>query len=154
MAPELKEIPGQTVIAIEHQGGHDEIGQVYHKLHEWARSHNITPVGPGITIFRDPPNEFDPQSGFFEVCLPVAAAAEGDASVKVKQLPACTVAAQTVEGPYHRIPAHYTEILAWLSSEGKEIVGPPREVYIKRPSARGSGDPGKYLTEIQFPVST
>jgi effector-binding domain-containing protein len=43
-------------------------------------------------------------------------------------------------------------MLAWLNAEGWEITGPPREVYIKRPDARGKGDPHTFITEIQFPV--
>jgi effector-binding domain-containing protein len=62
------------------------------------------------------------------------------------------VASVTVKGPYAQIPAHYTEMLAWLSAEGWEIDGPPREVYIKRPKADGSGDPAAFVTEIQFPI--
>ena len=151
-APVTKQCEAQTVIALEHHGAHDEIGAVYRELHEWARDHAVRVTGPGLTIFLDPPNEFDPQSAIFEVCLPAGLAPAGDERVKVKELPACTVAAATVRGPYSDIPAHYMEMLAWLSAEGRQTAGPPREIYIKRPDAQGGGDPKEFVTEIQFPV--
>ena len=151
-APEQKPCEAQTVIAMKHQGSHDDIGGVYHQLHRWAREHGVTLTGPGFTVFLSPPEEFDPRSGTFEVCLPVESASQGDAKVTVKEVPACTVAYVTVKGPYSEIPAHYTEMLAWLQVQGWEIAGPPREVYLKRPDERGGGDPSQFITEIQFPI--
>ena len=151
-SPQKKQVPTQTVVSLEHAGAHGEIGRVYHELNAWIRANKIKAAGPGFTVFLDPPNEFDPSSGRFEVCLPVAQAPKADRKVQVKKLPACTVAAVQVKGPYSRIPAHYTEMLAWLSAEGWEIAGPPREVYIKRPDAAGGGDPNEFVTEIQFPI--
>ena len=151
-APQKKECEAQTVVSIRHEGSHDEIGQVYHELYEWARAHEVKVAGQGLTIFLSPPAEFDPASGTFEVCLPVEAAPEGDANVQVKELPACTVASVTVQGPYEQIPAHYTELLAWLSTWGCQAAGSPREVYLKRPDARGEGDPSEFVTEIQIPI--
>ena len=151
-APEKKQFEAQTVIAIEHQGAYADIGKVYHKLYEWAKKKDVNIAGRGLTIFLCPPNEFDPSSAVFEVCLPVEPAPQGDEKVKVKELAACAVAAVTVTGPYGQIPAHYTEMLAWLSTEGWEVDGDPREVYIKRPHAGGAGDPDEFVTEIQFPI--
>jgi len=151
-APQEKQLAAQTVIARTHRGSHDDIGQVYHELYEWARERDVKLAGNGFTVFLSPPEEFNPRSGVFEVCLPVESPPTGDAEVSVKEVPACTVAAAVVTGPYEDIPAHYTEMLAWLSVEGLEVAGPPREVYIKRPDARGGGDPGESVTEIQFPI--
>jgi effector-binding domain-containing protein len=60
--------------------------------------------------------------------------------------------AAQVNGPYKQTPSHYTEMLAWLDAEGWDVVGPPREVYLKRPDAKGKGDPKEFVTEIQFPI--
>ena len=151
-APEKKKCKEQTVISMKHTGAHDEIGQVYHQLYEWASRNNVTASGPGLTIFLSPPSELDPGSSVFEVCLPVPPETMGDAQVAVRTLPACTIASITVKGPYSDIPAHYSEMLAWLSAEGWPRAGPPREVYLKRPDAKGGGDPSEFLTEIQFPI--
>jgi effector-binding domain-containing protein len=151
-APEKKRLKEQTVIWMDHAGAHSEIGKVYHELGEWAARNKVKPAGPGFTVFLSPPSEFDPSSALFEVCIPVAPATRGDSKVRVKKIPAMTVAAAQVKGPYEQIPAHYSEMLAWLDAEGWEIVGPPREVYLTRPDAKGKGDPKGFVTEIQFPI--
>ncbi len=150
--PQKKRIDARKVICLRHTGAHSEIGQAYGKLHQWARERHISLVGHGVTVFLTPPNEFDPQSAVFEVCMPVAGEVSGNDEVIVKELRACTVVFATVKGPYHEIPAHYSEILAWLSARGMESTGPPREVYISHPDAQGVGDRSEFVTEIQFPV--
>ena len=149
---ETKKIAAQTVIAMQHEGGYNDIGGVYRKLHAWARAQKISPNGKGFTVFLNPPTEFDAQSGLFEVCLPVPAGVKAQGEAAVKTVPACTVACVSVQGPYDQIAAHYTEMLAWLDAEGLEVAGPPREVYVKGPDATGKGNPKEYVTEIQFPV--
>lgn len=150
--PEKKKIAAQTVIALQHTGAHDEIGSVYHELHRWAKKNGVKIAGAGFTTFLSAPNEYDASSALYEVCLPVTGGPKGDGQVKVKNVPAMTVAVSRVKGPYDRIPAHYTEMLAWLSSEGWEIAGSPREVYIKHPVSGDAGDPDEFITEIQFPL--
>jgi len=150
--PEKKEIPAQVVIAVEHTGSHDEIGRLYHRLHQWAKRHQVKVKGYGFTIFHSPPGEFDTETALFEVCLPVESPPGPEQEIMVKQLPACTVAWVRVKGPYSEIPAHYTEFLAWLQAQGWTVAGPPREVYIVHPDARGRGDESEFVTEIQFPI--
>jgi len=151
-APQKKRCDAQTVISIRHTGSHDDIPKVYHQLYEWARQHGVKVTGPGLTIFTNSPSKLDSETAEFEVCLPVETPPEPEGEVSVKELPACTVALVEVKGSYDEIPAHYSELLAWLSVEGWEIMGPPREVYIKHPDAHGAGDPGEFVTEIQFPI--
>ena len=151
-APKIRRCEARTVIAMRHQGSYDEIGKVYGALSDWARRHGAKVVGRGLTIFLSPPKEFDSATALFEVCLPVETAPKADRDVVVKTLPACSAAVVRVKGPYSKIPAHYSEMLAWLSAEGREIIGPPREAYIIHPNDAG-GDPNEFVTEIQFPVS-
>jgi len=151
-APQQKTVPAQIVIAMRHEGSHDEIGKVYRALHEWANRKGVKILGKGLTVFLNRPNEFDPKSAIFEVCLQAPKGATGDKTVSVKELAACEVYAAQVKGPYNAIPAHYAELLAWMDADGVEVAGAPREVYINRPKADGSGDPARFVTEIQFPI--
>lgn len=151
--PIKKKLETTAVICRQHQGSYDEIGGVYHELYEWAGAHDVKTAGDGFTVFLSPPNELDWGSALFEVCVPVETAPEGTQNVSVKEIPGCRVASAVVKGPYSEIPAHYTEMLAWLSTMGLSVAGPPREVYLKRPKADGSGDPEEFLTEIQFPIA-
>ena len=152
-ALETKQVDAQKVIGRRHTGSHDDLGNLYHKLAAWAREHQIDLAGRGITIFHSAPNESEPQSAVYEVCLPVTGEVAGDDRVCVKELPACTVAYATVEGPYSEIPAHYSEALAWISVQGMEQSGAPREVHIKHPDGTGGVADQGFVTEIQFPVS-
>ena len=151
-APKRKTVPAQTVIAMRHEGSHDDIGKVYHALYEWASAKGVEVLGKGLTVFLNRVSEFDPKSAIFDVCLPVAPGASGDEAVSVKELAACEVYAAQVKGAYNTIPAHYAELLAWMDADGVEVAGAPREVYINRPKADGSGDPADFVTEIQFPI--
>lgn len=151
--PQRKHIAPQTVACLKHAGSHDAIGAVYHKLYAWARAEGVQPTGPAFTIFQETVSELDWSKSRFEVCLPVPAGTEGSGGVEVKRLPATDVLAAVVEGPYSAIPAHYTELLAWIDYETVTVAGPPREVYLVHPRADGSGDPAAFRTEIQFPVA-
>ena len=150
--PIVKNLPALKTVCMAHHGSYDEIGEVYRALHAWAEEKGARPTGKGLTIFTDPPERFDPSSARFEVCLPVEADVQGDAKASAKELPACEAAVVSVTGPYSQIPAHYTEMLAWLDWKGWQVAGAPREVYVKRPAAGETGAPNDYLTEIQFPI--
>ena len=147
-----RKLDALKVVCLQHTGAHADIGKVYRELHAWLREKGASPAGPGMTVFLTPPSEYDAASSVFEVCVPVSGDLSGEGKVSVKELPACTVAYAPVTGPYHEISAHYSEILAWLSAQGMEVAGPPREVYIKHPDAQGGGDPAEFVTEIQFPI--
>jgi len=43
-----------TVIAATHQGSYDEIGSVYHRLHEWAQARGVATKDRGFTVFLSP----------------------------------------------------------------------------------------------------
>jgi len=149
---QTKRVESTSVISIRHNGPHDEIAKVYHELRAWAQQRNLAVAGPGITLFLSRPQAFVPESAVFEVCLPVAGEATGEGKVVVKELPACTAAYTTVKGPYREVPAHYSEMLAWMSAQGMAPAGEPREVYLQHPDTEGKGDPEEFITEIQFPI--
>jgi len=147
-----KHVPAQRVIALSHEGSYDSMGEVYHRLRQWAREHHAKLSGQGFTIFLSPPDAHNWTQAKYEVCLPVAGSVKADGGVQVKDAPEAEVAFVQVAGPYAKIPAHYAEILAWLDVNGMEIAGSPREVYLRRPDAQGGGDPNAFLTEIQIPI--
>lgn len=151
-APERKQIAPMAVACIEHRGAYADIGRVYGRLFAWARQAGVAPAGAAFTRFLEPPGQLNWASGRFEVCLPVPPGTQGSGQVQVRDLPATTVLAVVVQGPYSEMPAHYAEFLAWLDVAGEEPSGPPRELYIVHPGPDGSGDPRTFRTEIQFPV--
>ena len=141
MAPELKDIAAQRVIALSHRGTYDEIGDVYRKLTAWAAAKGVAVAGKGMTVFEGGPSRIIPESAHYTVCLPVDGDVEGDAEVRVEDLPARTVYAYIYKGPYSSVPAKYTELMAWVAVQQLEVCGSPFEVYLVPPKADGSVAP-------------
>ena len=53
------------------------------------------------------------------------------------------------KGPYEGCEAAYETLFAWLEENGKEVVGPIREVYLNDPN---EVPPAEILTEIYAPI--
>ena len=153
MEPELKDFPACRVIAMDHRGRHDDIGEVYRGLAAWAESHGVKIAGPGMTVFLSPANEAMPETALYRVCLPIEGDARAEGDVRVLDLPTCKAYAYLYQGPYSAIGAKYTELMAWVSAQGWQPAGPPFEIYRRHPMPDGSVPPNEYLTEICAPVS-
>lgn len=70
---------------------------------------------------------------------------------RVHELPAATMAATIHHGPYATIDGAHAAVVTWAETNGYQIVGPDREVYLyNRPPIRR--DDPSYVTEIQYPV--
>lgn len=54
------------------------------------------------------------------------------------------------KGPFETLNLAYSAISKWIEDNGYEIVGAPRELYLKGEWL--TNDPNEYITEIQFPV--
>ena len=148
-----KQVPAQCVAAVLHQGSYDEIGSVFHTLYQRLAGRGVTPAGPPLTIFHAPPNELDWGSSEFEVCVPVPEGTAREGGIEIRSLPNAEVVSAVVEGPYSDIPARYAEFLAWIDAQGLEVMGPPREIYLRHPQPGKEVDPKTFRTEIQFPIS-
>ncbi len=53
------------------------------------------------------------------------------------------------KGPYEEEGPTFEALMAWISENGYEIVGPVEEVYLNDPSVTAPQD---LMTEIRFPV--
>lgn len=98
------------------------------------------PTGSAFTIYHGEVNEED--DGPVEVCVPTAA---GD-----KRLPAGEVAFTIATGEQCRFPeiiGAYDAVAAWAKSHGRDLAGPPREIYHSDPHA---GEENRF--EIAWPI--
>jgi DNA-binding transcriptional MerR regulator len=89
-------------------------------LEELAKAHDTS--GPGFAVYHGEVNEQD--DGPVEVGV---ATSKGD-----KELPAGEVAFTTLSGDQCRFPeilGAYDAIARWVKEAGRELAGPPREVY-------------------------
>ena len=90
-------------------------------LDELIASHE--PTGNAFTVYHGDVNAED--DGPVEVCLPVAAAD--------KKLPAGEVAFTVAVGEQTTFPeiiGAYDAVAAWAKANGRELAGPPREIYL------------------------
>lgn len=158
----IKHIEPQRVAAI-----HDVVptfaaqGQLWGELDTYLGQHNISPIGPCLTIYHDP--EFREHDVELEVCEPVARSVAGDERVKVHELPAVdSMACILHHGGFHNVGETYAALLRWIETNGYRISGCNREVYLlavagphtqaKYPAEYLTDSDDKRVTEIQFPV--
>jgi DNA-binding transcriptional MerR regulator len=88
------------------------------------------PAGPAFGIFHGPINNED--DGPLQVAIPVDNAITTAAGVEVNELPGGQFAvaeARGVETVYPEILGAYDAVAMWIRSQGKEMVGSPREVW-------------------------
>jgi len=104
-----------------------------------------TPAGAPFVVYHDIID--DQMEGEIEACIPVARGAAYGVAVDI---PAAEVVSTLHRGPYMEIGAAYEALGAWLAQEGREPVGPPREVYLNDPDETAPED---LLTDVQFPLS-
>jgi effector-binding domain-containing protein len=125
------------------------VGELYNALIPYVFSHGGKPAGPTVYICHD--NEFKEKDAEVEAGIPIAQAIPGSDRVKVYDLPGIEAACTIYKGPYEGISEAYSALMAWIESNGYQITGPDRELYLTSPA--DTQNPTEYVTEIQFPVA-
>jgi len=145
----LKEVPAQHVASVRDViPAYDRIDRLFGEIFSYLGQHRITPGGPPVALYHD--EEFREQDADVEVAVPVAdSIPEGD-QVKERTLPGGEMACVVHEGSYETIGEAYGELMTWIESNGYQLTGAPREMYIKGPES--GDDPSTFVTEIQVPV--
>jgi effector-binding domain-containing protein len=146
----IKKVEPQLIASIRDVlPAYGHVGQLYGQLFQHLYGHGGRPSGPTIYICHD--QEYKEKDVDIEAGVPVARAIPGSDRVKVYELPGLEQAACTIyRGPYENIGEAYSAIMSWIESNGYQITGPDRELYLTSPA--DTKDPAQYVTEIQFPV--
>jgi effector-binding domain-containing protein len=126
-----------------------EQGGLWGELEGYLAMNRVRPTGACFTLYHD--DEFKERDWDLEVCEPIDVDVSGSQRVKVRTLPASTMACTIHNGPFTTISEAYNAIGKWITDNGYRITGPCREVYL-RPSKNGSQTDPETVTEIQFPV--
>jgi len=127
----------------------DAQGSLWQELGAFLAQSQIRPAGPCLTLYHD--TEYREQDVEVEVCEPVEADLAQHGRIAVRDLPAIeTAASMIMEGSYDSFQQAYSTLLTWIETNGYQIVGPNREVYLT--GAEHTPDPAAWVTEIQFPV--
>jgi DNA-binding transcriptional MerR regulator len=146
----LKEVPPQWVASVrETIANYRSVGALYPRV--------AAALGPGMAEsivsfaswhdreYRE--KDVDAEAGFF-LHKPVQVA-DG---ARVHELPPVNAASIIHSGSYQRLPEAYDALLRWVASNGYQVAGPIRELYL-HVSMPVRQDDDSYVTEIQVPVS-
>jgi effector-binding domain-containing protein len=149
---QVRELPAQHVAAVKKRTSLTSIGQdiqaAMAELSGTIAPQGIVPAGPPFLIMHDTIEE--ETEGEIELCVPVAEPFAGGNAVYGRDVEATTAATTTHRGPYDQVGPAYQTLMGWVQEHGREVVGPPREVYLTDP--RETPDPADYLTEIALPI--
>jgi len=148
----IKDLPAQRFAAVRTTTTIDKIGEALSS--GWGQVFGA--LGAGGAVPSGPPFAIYHRYGEggeieFEACVPTTADVAAPAPITVRDEPSMTVAATLHKGSYDRVGEAYEAVQAWIAAEGRQMAGPPREVYLTDPQQ--VADPADYLTEIQWPVA-
>ena len=151
----LVEVAPQLVIGKEKRGTYSQIPEVIGELAGYALENGVELVGAPIAIMHETSEEEAKEAdrvgnALIDIAVPVAGACAGTELVRCYELPGGTMARIVHHGPYAAIGPTYIELFKWIQKNGKQIVGPLREVYLNDPGVVPSEE---IVTEIYAPVS-
>jgi effector-binding domain-containing protein len=149
----IKEVEPVRVASItEAVPGREQIGpalgRLFGALMGHLNAHGAAIAGPAAAIYHD--MEYHDTDVLIEAALPVAGSLPETETVKIKTLPAGTMASLIHKGPFETLEPAYDAMFRWVDANGYQIVAPTRELTLQYDP---NGDPNDYITELQFPVA-
>ncbi|MEZ6193683.1 MAG: MerR family transcriptional regulator [Phycisphaerales bacterium] len=142
-----KDIPPQLIAGIRMKGRYNECGPVFARL---GKAVGRYIGGKAMCLMYD--GEYREVDADFEPAFPVRKRVEVE-GVDIRELPVIRCVSLIHRGPYDTLGRSYERILTYARDKGYEATLPSREVYLKGPGMIFKGNPKKYLTEIQLPVT-
>ncbi len=146
-----KNIADQTVASVTSEAELTNVGAVvsagFAAIMQALSTAGVAPAGAPFLILHD---VIDAENaGRIETCVPVAAAFQPDEPVVSKLLPGSTVASTLHKGDPREVTPAYHALASWMSANGWEPSGPPRENYLNDPRTVPVTD---LLTEVAWPM--
>jgi effector-binding domain-containing protein len=147
---EVKDLPARLVATVRVTTQPDRMAQAFGEalpaVVRYLKSEGVEPAGPGFGIF----HEYDSQRVVMDVGFPISRSVRGDGRVAPQELDAATFAVTWHHGSYRTIGEAHRAIEAWAGEHGREMAGPPWEVYWEGPES--GGDVAAYRTEVGYPI--
>jgi effector-binding domain-containing protein len=152
--PVVKTVPRQRVLSVREKGSYEfTIGKLVGDLVRVVESPDsvrnfVRITGPFMTVYHDEGYVLD--GADIEVCVPVSGRIVlDDPCVEMKNLDSVMVVSVVHKGGYDGMGYSYDRVLEYVQSNGIEITGCIRDVYLNDPNMV---DPDDILTEIQIPI--
>lgn len=147
---QARDMPATQVVSITQRIKVEALGQYIQKsllaLSEFVQSQEGTLAGAPFGIYHGQVNHTD--DGPLEVCFPAQGTFTAGSDVAVKEIPQGRVAIVRVTGEQCRFPeiiGAYDAAHDWITANGFEPAGPPREVW--------NGPDEKGMMEIAWPFA-
>ena len=143
----IKKIPELQILSIKYQGKYSECGIYMGQLFKIAKGNF---AGQVFNRYLD--EGYKEGNANIEVCISIKKRIDTkDAEYKI--LPPTKVISTIHIGPYDQVGNAYKRLLDYKNENNIEFKEPCREIYIKGPGMIFRGNPKKYITEVQFPIS-
>lgn len=148
---QIEDVPPQLIAATRlHTSlakvGND-IGVGFARLVPALGHAGVEPAGPPLIVYHDIIDE--QTDGDIEICIPIQAAFAGSDHTYSRELEGGSVATTVHHGRYEEIAPAYHTLTGWISEQGHEITGPPREIYLNDPQTVAPDD---LRTRVEFPI--
>lgn len=146
----IKKVPSLKIVSIRGTvPTYHDIMQLGEKLYPVYEKHADKFAGPFLTIYHD--MEYREKDVDMEVGIPISNTFEVEQPLVIRDLPGIEHAATTIhKGSYDTVGEAYQALTKWCESNGYELDGPDREVYLTGPADVDS--PADYVTELQQPI--
>ena len=150
----IVDVAPQKVLGIRKYGKYEKIGQMIGQVCQFATQKGAQIVGSPIFVCHEKGAEEAKKAAAegnadMEVAVPVAGEIESTDEFKCYELAGGKMAKIVHKGPYEECTPTYEKLFAWLEQQGKQVVGPTREIYLNDPC---EVSPEELLTEIYAPV--
>lgn len=148
---EIRELPPMTIASVRGTvPTYHDITMLIEKLVPVFTEHATSIAGPFLAIYHD--MEYRESDVDIEAGIPISSRLSLPDPIQVRDLPGEQTAACTLHhGPFETISEAYTALMQWCETNGYELAGPDREIYLKGPG--DASDPADYVTELQQPVT-
>ncbi|REJ74037.1 MAG: helix-turn-helix domain-containing protein [Acidobacteria bacterium] len=121
-------------------------GEIFGAVFQHAISNGLELAGRPTARYP----KFGPGLITVEAGMPIAGEIAPAQGFEVGHLGGCTVAATHHLGPYDALGEAHQAVERWIAEEGEEVAGYPCEIYVTDPGEEP--DPGKWLTEVHWPL--
>ena len=157
----VREIEPQLVASYREVAPDDDrIQSMFEELETYVAQFNARADRPPMSIYHDP--EYRDENIDTEVVVPLKTVIPGTDSIHVRETPRIPKAACVVHtGDYATIYQAYNALLRWIESNGYQMKGPIREVYLSY-GADGLGfelpptylvkESSSFVTELQLEI--
>jgi DNA-binding transcriptional MerR regulator len=122
------------------------LDKAYGEIYKYVKARGARDTGPCFALWHQPADVLANEVA--EAAVPIDRALPATKRVDVYELPPTQVASAVHHGPFKDFTRLHATLLEWVNSNGYNIVGPYREIYIQHDPSNSTDS----AVEVQYPV--